>query len=74
MNMNQKRRRKTVDISTETPKLSLEEKAQADRAFAIPAPVCRALVVRMNEITRQITELAREKQCLEDFLDGKVSE
>ena len=74
MNMNQKRRRKTVDISTETPKLALEEKAQADRAFAIPAPVCRALVVRMNEITRQITELAREKQCLEDFLDGKVSE
>lgn len=54
----------------EIPELTPEEENQVDRALAIPEPVRTACVVRVSVLTDKIIELEKERNCIQDYLEG----
>lgn len=57
----------------EYPNLTPEEESQVDRALAIPMPVRQAVADRIEALTEKIMEIEKERDCLCDFLEGRVT-
>lgn len=54
----------------EMPELTPEEEKQVDRALAIPEPVRTACMARVSVLTDKIIELEKERDCIQDYLEG----
>lgn len=54
----------------EMPELTPEEEKQVDRALAIPEPVRTACMARVSVLTDKIIELEKERNCIQDYLEG----
>lgn len=54
----------------EMPELTPEEEKQVDGALAIPEPVRTACMARVSVLTDKIIELEKERNCIQDYLEG----
>lgn len=57
----------------EEPDLTPEEQKQLERALAIPMPVRQAVADRIEVLTEKVIEIEKERDCLCDFLEGRVA-
>lgn len=57
----------------EEPNLTPEEQSQVERALAIPMPVRQAVADRIEVLTNKVIEIEKERDCLCDFLEGRVA-
>lgn len=65
---------KSVAQMIEEPNLTPEEQIRLDRALAIPMPVRQAISDRIEALTEKVIEIEKERDCLCDFLEGRVTE
>lgn len=57
----------------EEPNLTPEQQSQVERALAIPMPVRQAVADRIEVLTKKVMEIEKERDCLCDFLEGRVA-
>lgn len=65
---------KVCDEIIEKPDLTEDEQKQLDRALEIPMPVRKVITERIESLTEKVKEIERERDCLCDFLEGRVTQ
>lgn len=55
----------------EYPNLTPDDESQVDRTLAIPAPVQKAISIRIKVLTEEIIKLENERDFLCDYLEGR---